>query len=279
MSRWRGRLLVLVAGSVLAAIVLLALFADRVAPAGPNDQDIAARLRPPAMVGGTWSRPLGTDELGRDVLSRMLHGGRVSLMVGLLAVAVSCPIGVVIGLASGFFGGWIDRMLMRFTDIQLAIPTILLAMALVTVLGPGVPNLIITLSVTGWTIYARLIRGETLALRDRDFIEATRAAGAGQARIMFRHVLPNVVSPLIVVATFAVGSMVVLEATLSFLGIGVPLRVATWGSMLSSGRTYLKSAWWITAFPGLAIFVTVLAINALGDSMRDALDPRLRSRV
>ncbi|MET0488005.1 MAG: ABC transporter permease [Candidatus Rokuibacteriota bacterium] len=279
MSRWRGRLLVLVAGSVLAAIVLLALFADRVAPAGPNDQDIAARLRPPAMVGGTWSRPLGTDELGRDVLSRLLHGGRVSLMVGLLAVAVSCPIGVVIGLASGFFGGWIDRMLMRFTDIQLAIPTILLAMALVTVLGPGVPNLIITLSVTGWTIYARLIRGETLALRDRDFIEATRAAGAGQARIMFRHVLPNVVSPLIVVATFAVGSMVVLEATLSFLGIGVPLRVATWGSMLSSGRTYLKSAWWITAFPGLAIFVTVLAINALGDSMRDALDPRLRSRV
>jgi peptide/nickel transport system permease protein len=279
MSRWRGRLLVLVAGSVLTAIVLLALFADRVAPAGPNDQDIAARLRPPAMVGGTWSRPLGTDELGRDVLSRLLHGGRVSLMVGLLAVAVSCPVGVVIGLASGFFGGWIDRMLMRFTDIQLAIPTILLAMALVTVLGPGVPNLIITLSVTGWTIYARLIRGETLALRDRDFIEATRAAGAGQARIMFRHVLPNVVSPVIVVATFAVGSMVVLEATLSFLGIGVPLRVATWGSMLSSGRTYLKSAWWITAFPGLAIFVTVLSINALGDSMRDALDPRLRSRV
>jgi peptide/nickel transport system permease protein len=279
MSRWRGRLLVLVAGGILTAIVLLALFADRVAPAGPNDQDIAARLRPPAMVGGTWSRPLGTDELGRDVLSRLLYGGRVSLMVGLLAVAVSCPLGVVIGLASGFFGGWIDRALMRLTDIQLAIPTILLAMALVTVLGPGVANLIITLSVTGWTIYARLIRGETLALRDRDFIEATRAAGAGQARIMFRHVLPNVVSPVIVVATFAVGSMVVLEATLSFLGIGVPLRVATWGSMLSSGRTYLKSAWWITAFPGLAIFVTVLAINALGDSMRDALDPRLRSRV
>ena len=279
MSRWRGRLLALVAGGVLTAIVLLALFADRVAPAGPNDQDIAARLRPPAMVGGTWSRPLGTDELGRDVLSRLLHGGRVSLMVGLLAVAVSCPLGVVIGLASGFFGGWIDRALMRLTDIQLAIPTILLAMALVTVLGPGVTNLIITLSVTGWTIYARLIRGETLALRDRDFIEATRAAGAGQARIMFRHVLPNVVSPVIVVATFAVGSMVVLEATLSFLGIGVPLRVATWGSMLSSGRTYLKSAWWITAFPGLAIFVTVLAINALGDSMRDALDPRLRNRV
>jgi peptide/nickel transport system permease protein len=277
--KWRRRLPMLVAGGVLASIVLLAIFADRVAPAGPTDQDITARLRPPAMIGGSWSRPLGTDELGRDVLSRLLYGGRVSLTVGLLAVAVSCPLGVVIGLASGFFGGWIDRALMRLTDIQLAIPTILLAMALVTVLGPGVANLIITLSVTGWTIYARLIRGETLALRGRDFVEATRAAGAGEGRIVFRHVLPNVISPVIVVATFAVGSMVVLEATLSFLGIGVPLRTATWGSMLNSGRTYLKSAWWITAFPGLAIFVTVLAINALGDSMRDALDPRLRHRV
>jgi peptide/nickel transport system permease protein len=270
---------VLGAGVVVAAVVLLAVCADWVAPARPNEQDITARLRPPALAGGSWSRPLGTDELGRDVLSRLLHGGRVSLAVGLLAVAVSCPLGVVVGLASGFFGGWIDRALMRVTDIQLAIPTILLAMALVTVLGPGVLNLIIVLSVTGWTIYARLVRGETLALRSREFVEATRAAGAGETRIMFRHVLPNVVSPAIVVATFAVGSMVVLEATLSFLGIGVPLRVVTWGSMLNGGRTYLKSAWWITAFPGLAIFVTVLAINALGDSMRDALDPRLRNRV
>ena len=277
--RRRPSLTVLGAGAVLALIVLLTIFADRVAPAGPNDQDIVARLRPPALAGGSWSRPLGTDELGRDVLSRLLHGGRVSLTIGLLAVAVSCPLGVVVGLAAGFFGGWVDRTLMRLTDIQLAIPTILLAMALVTVLGPGVSNLVLTLSVTGWTIYARLIRGETLALRAREFVEATRAAGAGEARIMFRHVLPNVVSPAIVVATFAVGSMVVLEATLSFLGIGVPLRVATWGSMLNGGRTYLKSAWWITAFPGLAIFVTVLAINALGDFMRDALDPRLQDRV
>ena len=185
----------------------------------------------------------------------------------------------MIGLSAGFFGGWVDRMLMRFTDIQLAIPTILLAMAVVTVLGPGVTNMVITLSVTGWTLYARLVRGETLVLRSREFVEAIRAAGAGEARIMFRHVLPNVITPTIVVATFAVGSMVVLEATLSFLGIGVPLRVVTWGSMLNSGRTYLQSAWWLTAFPGLAIFATVLAVNALGDYMRDALDPRLRDRV
>jgi len=208
-----------------------------------------------------------------------LHGARVSLTVGLLSVAVSCPIGVVIGLSAGFFGGWVDRMLMRFTDIQLAIPTILLAMAVVTVLGPGVTNMVITLSVTGWTLYARLVRGETLVLRSREFVEAIRAAGAGEARIMFRHVLPNVITPTIVVATFAVGSMVVLEATLSFLGIGVPLRVVTWGSMLNSGRSYLQSGWWLTAFPGLAIFATVLAVNALGDYMRDALDPRLRDRV
>jgi peptide/nickel transport system permease protein len=268
-----------VAGGILGAIALLVLFADRLAPAGPNDQDITARLTPPAFAGGTWRRPLGTDELGRDVLSRLLHGGRVSLAVGVLAVAVSCPLGVVVGLASGFFGGWIDRALMRFTDVQLAIPTILLAMALVTVLGPGVANLIITLSVTGWTVYARLVRGETLALRAREFVEATRAAGAGEGRIMFRHVLPNVVSPAIVVATFAVGAMIVLEATLSFLGIGLPLRVVTWGSMLNAGRSYLKAAWWLTAFPGLAIFVTVLAVNALGDCLRDALDPRLQKGV
>jgi peptide/nickel transport system permease protein len=277
--RWRTRRAALVAGAIVAAIALLAVFADWVAPVGPNDQDITARLRPPALAGGSWNRPLGTDELGRDVLSRLLHGGRVSLTVGLVAVAVSCPLGVLVGLASGFLGGWIDRTLMRVTDIQLAIPTILLAMALVTVLGPGVTNVIITLSVTGWTVYARLVRGETLALRSREFVEASRATGAGEARIMFRHVLPNVVAPAIVVATFAVGAMIVLEATLSFLGIGVPLRVVTWGSMLNGGRTYLKSAWWLTAFPGLAIFVTVLAINALGDSMRDALDPRLQNRV
>jgi peptide/nickel transport system permease protein len=186
---------------------------------------------------------------------------------------------VLVGIAAGYAGRRTDDVLMRITDIQLAIPTILLAMALVTVLGPGVTNVIITLSVTGWTVYARLVRGETLALRSREFVEASRATGAGEARIMFRHVLPNVVAPAIVVATFAVGAMIVLEATLSFLGIGVPLRVVTWGSMLNGGRTYLKSAWWLTAFPGLAIFVTVLAINALGDSMRDALDPRLQNRV
>ena len=277
MSRWRARLPVLTAGAVVIVLVVLTVFADWVAPAGPNEQDITARLRPPALAGGSWSRPLGTDELGRDVLSRLLHGGRVSLTVGLLAVAVSCPLGVVVGLAAGFFGGWIDRTLMRFTDIQLAIPTILLAMALVTVLGPGVLNLVITLSVTGWTIYARLVRGETLALRGREFVEATRAAGAGEARIMFRHVLPNVVSPAIVVATFAVGSMVVLEATLSFLGIGVQEPLPTWGGMIRDGLVALRTEPYLALSASVALGVTIIGFNLLGDGLRDLLDPHLRA--
>ena len=189
MRPWRVRPSVLGAGVVLAAVVLLAVCADWVAPVRPNEQDITARLRPPALAGGSWSRPLGTDELGRDVLSRLLYGGRVSLAVGLLAVAVSCPLGVVVGLASGFFGGWIDRTLMRVTDIQLAIPTILLAMALVTVLGPGVLNLVIVLSVTGWTIYARLVRGETLGPAQPRVRRGD--AGGGGGRDTHRHVPPR----------------------------------------------------------------------------------------
>jgi peptide/nickel transport system permease protein len=266
-------------GLVLGLAVLLAALAGFVAPTGPNDQDIAHRLAPPVWAGGSWARPLGTDELGRDILSRLMYGARISLAIGIVAVAISCPVGVLVGLAAGFAGGRVDRILMRVTDIQLAIPTILLAMAVVTVLGTSVTNLIIALTVTGWTLYARLIRAETLTVKSREFIEASRAAGAGQLRLMLRHVLPNVLSPTIVVATFAVGSMILLEATLSFLGIGVPPRVVTWGSMLNGGRLYLASAWWLTAFPGLAIFVTVLSVNAIGDHLRDLLDPQLRHRL
>jgi len=241
---WLGRHLpLLTGGALLAAIVLVAVFADRLAPASPLAPDITQRLRPPVFAGGAWPRPLGTDELGRDVLSRLMFGSRISLLVGVLAVALSCPVGVLIGVVSGYLGGRADRLLMRVTEIQLAIPTILLAMAVVTVLGPGVENVVIPLSVTGWTLYARLIRGETRAVRHREFVEATRAAGASEARVVFRHVLPNVVTPAIVVATFAVGTMIILEATLSFLGIGVPPRVVTWGSMLNGGRLYLASAW------------------------------------
>jgi peptide/nickel transport system permease protein len=260
---------------VLAAIVVAAVSAEWIAPYGANEQDITQRLRPPDLRGHL----LGTDEVGRDILSRLFHGARVSLLIGVIAVAVSCPIGVLVGLVAGYVGRRTDDVLMRVTDIQLAIPTILLAIAVVGVLGPGVRNVVITLSVTGWTLYARLVRGEALGVKGRDFVVAARAAGASDARIMFRHVLPNVLTPVIVVAVFAVANMIILEATLSFLGLGVEPSVVTWGRMLNAGRLYLSTAWWLTAFPGLAIFLTVLAVNLLGDHLRDWLDPRLRNTL
>jgi peptide/nickel transport system permease protein len=258
--------------AVLAVVLAAAVFAPALAPYGPNEQDIAMRLRPPAL----GAHPLGTDEIGRDILSRLIYGARISLVVGVVAVGLSCPLGVLIGLVAGYAGGRADDALMRVTDIQLAIPTILLAIAVVAVLGPGLANVILTLAVTGWTLYARLVRGETLVVKGRDFVQAARATGAADLRIVLRHVLPNVLSPVIVVAVFAIGNMIVLEATLSFLGLGVEATSVTWGRMLNGGRLYLQTAWWLTAFPGLAIFATVLAVNLLGDHLRDWLDPRLR---
>ena len=261
--------------AALGIILLAAVFAERLAPYGPNEQDILKRLQPPGIPGHV----LGTDEVGRDILSRLIHGARISLLIGVIAVGVSCPLGVLVGLVAGYAGRRTDDVLMHVTDIQLAIPTILLAIAVVAVLGPGLPNVIITLSVTGWTLYARLVRGQTMTVKTRDFVQAARANGAGDARIVLRHVLPNVFSPVIVVAVFAVANMIVLEATLSFLGLGVEPSVVTWGRMLNGGRLYLNTAWWLTAFPGFAIFVTVLAVNLLGDHLRDWLDPRLRGSL
>jgi peptide/nickel transport system permease protein len=261
--------------AALGMILVAAVFAERLAPYGPNEQDILKRLQPPGIPGHV----LGTDEVGRDILSRLIHGARISLLIGVIAVGVSCPLGVLVGLVAGYAGRRTDDVLMHVTDIQLAIPTILLAIAVVAVLGPGLPNVIITLSVTGWTLYARLVRGQTMTVKTRDFVQAARANGAGDARIVLRHVLPNVFSPVIVVAVFAVANMIVLEATLSFLGLGVEPSVVTWGRMLNGGRLYLNTAWWLTAFPGFAIFVTVLAVNLLGDHLRDWLDPRLRGSL
>ena len=260
--------------SAVGVIVVAAALAEALSPYGPNEQDITQRLQAPGLM-----HLLGTDEVGRDILSRLIFGARISLLVGVIAVGVSCPVGVLVGLVAGYAGRRTDDVLMRITDIQLAVPTILLAIAVVAVLGPGLWNVILTLSVTGWTLYARLTRGEALTIKSRDFVQAARATGAGDVRIMVRHVLPNVLSPVIVVAVFAVANMIILEATLSFLGLGVEPRVVTWGRMLNGGRLYLSTAWWLTAFPGLAIFVTVLAVNLLGDHLRDWLDPRLRNTL
>ncbi len=260
--------------SAVGVIVVAAALAEALSPYGPNEQDITQRLQAPGL-----THLLGTDEVGRDILSRLIFGARISLLVGVIAVGVSCPVGVLVGVVAGYAGRRTDDVLMRITDIQLAVPTILLAIAVVAVLVPGLWNVILTLSVTGWTLYARLTRGEALTIKSRDFVQAARATGAGDVRIMVRHVLPNVVSPVIVVAVFAVANMIILEATLSFLGLGVEPRVVTWGRMLNGGRLYLSTAWWLTAFPGLAIFVTVLAVNLLGDHLRDWLDPRLRNTL
>jgi peptide/nickel transport system permease protein len=261
--------------TALGLVVVGAVFAERLAPFGPGEQDITQRLKPPTLGGHL----LGTDELGRDILSRLLYGARISLLVGVIAVGLSCPVGMLVGVIAGYAGRRVDDVLMRITEVQLAIPTILLAIAVIGVLGPGLTNVILTLTVTGWTLYARLIRGETLAVKQRDYVLAARAAGAGDLRIMGRHVIPNVLSPLIVVAVFAVANMIILEATLSFLGLGVEPQVVTWGRMLNAGRLYLGTAWWLMTFPGLAIFVTVLAVNLVGDHLRDWLDPRLRGSL
>ena len=264
--------------ALLALVLACAVFAGVLEPRGPNRMDLRLLL-PPVWFGGLSAHPLGTDMLGRDIMVRLLYGGRISLLVGCVTVAIAAPVGILIGLAAGYVGGKFGDVLMRLADIQLAIPTVLLTIAIITVLGPGLMNVIISLSITGWPTYARLVRSETLVAVRQDYVEAARSIGAGHLRIVFRHVMRNVLTPAVVYATFAIADMIILEATLSFLGSGVPARDVTWGSMLNDGRLYLTTAWWITAFPGLAIFLTVLGINLIGDYLRDRLDPKLRNAL
>lgn len=259
------------------AVGVTAVLAPVLAPHPPNAQNLHERLRPPAwQEGGAFSRLLGTDQLGRDIASRIVFGARVSVLVGLLAVGISGTLGVTLGLISGYSGGWLDTVIMRLADVQLAMPFILLAILIVAVVGAGLVNVILVLGLAGWMTYARIVRGSVLAVREKEFVEAARAMGAGSARVIFGHILPNVFSPVIVVATFNVANAIIAEAALSFLGLGVEPSIPTWGGMLADGRTYLASAWWLATFPGLAIMVTVLGINLLGDWARDVLDPRLR---
>ncbi|GAA3524167.1 ABC transporter permease [Amycolatopsis ultiminotia] len=261
--------------SVLALVVLAAVLAPLLAPYDPNAQDLLVRLRPPAWSsGGSSAHPLGTDQLGRDILSRLIHGARVSLLVGACAALLSGVLGAVIGLVAGFLGGWFDRILMRLADIQLAFPPILLALAIVGFLGSGLWYVVLVLGLTGWVSYARVLRSEVLSLRTRDFVTEARAIGVTDPAIMRRHLLPNVLAPLATIGTLQVASAIVAEASLSYLGLGVPKQTVTWGGMLSDGQLYLGTSWWVAVFPGLALMITALAVNLTGDVLRDVADPK-----
>jgi peptide/nickel transport system permease protein len=258
-------------------LVIPAVLAAQVAPHDPLKGSLAKRLKPPVwQQGGSIEHPLGTDKVGRDILSRIIHGARVSLVVSLVAIFIGGTLGTALGLISGYFGGWVDSVLMRLVDISLSLPTILLALVLVAAVGPSFGTVIGVLVVLLWARYARLVRGETLAIKQRDFIARARVAGASHTRIMARYIFPNVVNSLIVLATLQVGYVILLESALSFLGAGLPRPTPAWGLMIADGRELIVTAWWVSMFPGLAIMLTVLALNLLGDWLRDHFDPKLR---
>ena len=267
----------LAAALVLLLIVLVTLAAPWLAPYSPVEVDIQHRLGPPAwMEGGKTDHWLGTDQIGRDLLSRMIYGGRVSLLIGVTAVAISSTIGVLLGLAAGYFGAKIDWIIMTLINVMLTFPFVLLALAVIAVLGASLINMIFVLGVAGWPIYARVIRAETMALREREFVVAGRALGMSHARIIFGQILPNLVSAITVVATLQIAQVIILESFLSFLGLGVQPPTPAWGNMLGEGRVYMLNSWWIAAFPGAAIFVTTLVINLMGNALRDWLDPHMK---
>jgi peptide/nickel transport system permease protein len=261
---------------LLLVFLLFAIFGPLLAAHDPNAQNLTSRLKPPVWLSGSvHGYLLGTDHLGRDIFSRILYGSRVSLLVGVLAVCVSGILGSIIGLLSGFYN-IMDQIMMRIADIQLAFPTILLALAIVAVLGGGMSNLILVLGITGWVPYARVVRSQVLSIQSNDFIVAAQTIGASDFRILFRHIVPNIYAPIITIATFQVASAIIAESSLSFLGLGVPVNVPSWGNMLSQGQLYMSSAWWISVFPGICIMLVVLSINILGDAIRDYLDPKTR---
>ncbi|WMS41672.1 ABC transporter permease [Acuticoccus sp. MNP-M23] len=265
---------VIVAGVILAFFVVAALFAPFVVPFDPNGQDLMAALTPPQYFTGPHF--LGTDHVGRDILSRVIYGARISLLIALVVVVVSGLVGMALGLISGYFGGWIDFGIQKFLEVFWAFPPLLLAIAILAFLGQGLGVLILALAIQRWIPYCRVARANTMSVKERDFIHAARAIGASRKRIILRHVLPNIVQAALVIGTFAMATSIIAEAALSFLGLGVPPSIPTWGSMLADGRTYISTSWWMALFPGLAIFLTVLSINMLGDALRDNLDPRLK---
>lgn len=278
---WRSLLAAkwpLVAIFILTIVAICAIFGPWISPLDPNRQDIMRRLADPMTEGSRGMFWLGTDGLGRDILSRLIYGARISLLVGICAIMVGGTIGVMAGLCAGYFGGIVDDIIMRLGDIQLAFPFILLAIMFLVILGPGVVNIIIVLGIGQWVTYARIVRAQTLSLREKEYVEAARALGDPTFFVIFRTILPNIVAPLTVIASFNVASVILSEASLSFLGLGVPPNVPTWGAMLADSRDQLlANKWWLAFFPGIAIVMTVLSFNILGDWLRDFLDPRLKT--
>ncbi len=263
-----------VGGLVIIIIVFfIAIFAPFLSLYDPGKTDVSLKLKSPS-----FQHYLGTDQLGRDVFSRMLYGSQISLSVGFVAVGISILIGILVGAMAGYKGGWVDSLLMRFVDIMLSFPSFFLILTVVAILRPNIYNVMIVIGITSWEGTARFVRAEFLSLRERDYVQAARALGVKDRRIIFRHILPNALAPVFVTASLGVASAILIEAGLSFLGFGVQPPAPSWGNILTEGRTYIFDAWWLTVFPGLAILITVLSFNLFGEGLRDAIDPRLRGR-
>lgn len=283
-SRWRKAMVslwkdksALFGVLILLGVVICAVLAPLLAPVNPHEQLLSRSLKPPMWTDGQRVFLLGTDHLGRDFLSRLIYGTRVSLIVGFFAVFLTGSVGLLVGLVSGYFGGKVDFVFMRLVDLVLSFPFILLALATIAIVGPSLTVLILVMSMRIWVIYARVVRGEVLSLREQEFVQGARSIGSSHIRIIFRHLLPNVLAPVIIIASLYLGRMIIIEAGLSFLGLGVPPPTPTWGGLLSDGKVHLYTAWWVVTFPGLAITITVLGSNLVGDWLRNVLDPRLKS--
>jgi peptide/nickel transport system permease protein len=261
-------------GSIVLIFILLGIFGPLLAPHDPNKQELTAMMKPPQGMGG--AHVLGTDNLGRDILSRIVYGARVSLLVAFAVVFVSGLIGVILGAISGYIGGKADFLIQKLVEVIWAFPPLLLGITIMAFFGQGLTNLIFALVAQRWIPYCRVVRGQALSLRERDFVMAARCLGATKSQIIGRHILPNLIQTSLVIGTFAMASSIIAEASLSFLGVGVPPDIPTWGTMLADARIYISTSWWMPLFPGLCIFITVLGINLLGDALRDILDPRLK---
>lgn len=273
----RGRRLPVISLGIIATFVLVALLAPVLSLGDPTEQVLRNRFKPPVWEeGGSWAHVLGTDRMGRDMLSRIIWGARVSLAAGVITVLLASAFGAAVGLVAGYYGGRVDSALMRVTDATMSFPVILLALILAVTVGPSFTNVVVAIAVILWARYARVIRGQVLTLMELDFIAQARIAGAGAWRIITRHLFPNTLNTLVVLVTLQIGYVIIVEASLSFLGAGIPPPTPAWGSMIAEGREFVTSAWWASSFPGLAILLVVLAFNLLGDWLRDTLDPKLR---